>query len=348
MRILADFVSLRELVQLDSALCCKQRQPFHQLLSLLQLRQKVILSREVCVWLSRRHIKLFSIQIKDTTVDEVLLTSELFQWLQFLDVKTNFGYSSIDQLLTSISSCCPRLQTIQLQATDNLSCSTGHGTLLRECVALKNFHVYNIFFTPETWIELCQRQISFLSVTEYSAHMQEIVAATGPLPVAIFNVLKPTECRQFCVWNQLSIVEVNKLISTFLPQKRVSEASYRALCRGSHFSMFGETFRALQYIQLFNCTDMDERTLTMILQQPFIQVIDLYHNHTICEISWGTTAPGRYIEVVELSNFCALTNNAVKRIKQRLRSGAIFCYCDMPQVVEEVDGVQGDELLYLG
>ena len=346
LRILGDFVSLRGLVQLDSAICCKQRQSFHTLLSSLQLHQNVIFSKEVCVWLSRHQIKTLALQIKDKIVDEVLLTSELFQWLQILNITTIFGFSSIDRLLTSISSSCPRLQTIQLQTANSLSFSNG--TLFKECAELRNFHVYNIYFPPVTWIELCQRQISFLYVTESVAHMREVVAATGPLPVVIFNVLKPTECRQCCIWNQWSILEVNTLISTFLPQKRVTEASYRALCRGSHYSMFDGTFRALQYIQLFNCMDMDERTFTMILQQPFIQVIDLYHNHTISEISLENKVLGRYIEAVELSSFSALTTDSVKSIKQRLHPSAIFCYCDMPQVVEEVDGVQGDELLYLG
>ena len=261
LRILSDFVLLKGLVQLDIAHCCKQRQSFHQLLCLLKLQQKVILSREVRVWLSRHQIKTLSLQIEDYIVDEVLLTSELFQRLQLLKIKFNFGFFPIDQLLTSISSSCPRLLTIQLQATHNLSCANGHSALFRECVELKNFHIYNIFFPPETWTELCHRQISFLCVTEYSAYMPEIVAATGPLPVAIFYLLKPTECRQCCAWNLLSIAEVSKLISTFLPQKRITEASYRTLCRGSHFSMFGKTFGALEYIQLFNCADMDERTL---------------------------------------------------------------------------------------
>lgn len=343
-RILGDFVSLRGLILLDNALCCKQRQSFHQLLSLVPLRSKVIVSKDVCAWLSRHQIRAFSIQIKDKHVDEVLQTSKLFHWLHHLDIKSNFSCFQLDQLITTIATHCPNVKSLQLQDTGGSSPrSRGLSSLLNKRVELRHFHVYNVYFPPETWIELCRGQVSFLCVTEYRAHVRELILATGPLPEANMDVVKAGESRQNCVWNKMDIPEVNQIISTFLPSRRVAGVSYLRLCKGPSLTMFGGTFCLLAFIQLHNCLDMDAHTFTIILQQPYVSVIDLHRNNTVCGILATVSSLGRRISTIEFNSFTALTTESVNAIKRMLDPHAsVFC-SSMPQIVhDKVDWVVGE------
>lgn len=80
--------------------------------------------------------------------------------------------------------------------------------------------------------------------------------------------------------NIMSIAEVNSQVCSFLPQVKLGAVRYDELCTGTHNTMFSSTFSALHWIAIHNCTDMDEHTFTVILQQPCVQHIDLRNNHT--------------------------------------------------------------------
>lgn len=338
--ILGAFLSLKDLVQMDNAMCCKNRGNFLDLLQCVQFKSKfVLLSEESGHWLAMRQMNVLHLELRGIYTLDMVNPSQL-QLLRKLSLKISISQGTIvvGGVLAVVVVSCPRLQTFELQHSGtqeectHLRTDSSITGLVDLCTELKHMHICYVHFPAVMWKELYDRKISFLCFTESYDYLREILSMAGPLPSASMHTSYLGLYKYNCIWNNMSIAEVNLQVSAFVPQVKLGAVRYDDLCRGANISMFQSTFSSLEWIEIQNCTDMDERTFTVILQQPFVHHIDLRNNDTVCSMLPGTAKLGNCISTVELRSFTAITSETLELMNQMLPPCSRIIFRDMHQI----------------